>query len=140
MANGENHMRGIDVGSRKAIIVKGVLVGTFLTYKDKTTFVTFNEGGKPSVRIMGPVDGAEAIAKLDMTTVKDSFFVVKCVYLISTDQVKITLKHNVLPMWDCEYVVDRTGSWVTDFYMSFNAAQRLANRETHISNRGDMLI
>lgn len=134
-------MRGIiDVGSRKAIIVKGVLVGTFLTYKDKTTFVTFNEGGKPSVKILGPVDGAEAIAKLDLSTVKDSFFTVKCVYLISTDQVKITLKHNVLPMWDCEYVVERTGSWVTDFYTMFNKIQRDANRETHISNRGDMLV
>lgn len=133
-------MRGIDVGSRKAIIVKGVLVGTFLTYKDKTTFVTFNEGGKPSVKIMGPVDGAEAIAKLDVSTVKDSFFTVKCVYLISTDQVKITLKHNVLPMWDCEYIVERTGSWVTDFYTMFNKIQRDANRETHISNRGDMLV
>lgn len=133
-------MSGIDVGSRKAIIVKGVLVGTFLTYKDRTTFVTFNEGSKPSVRIMGPVDGAEAIAKLDMTTVRDSFFTVKCVYLVSTDQVKITLKHNVLPMWDCEYTVVRTGSWVTDFYTMFNKMQRDANRETHISNRGDMLI
>lgn len=140
MANGENHMSGIDVGSRKAIIVKGVLVGTFLTHKDKTTFITFNEGGKPSVKIMGPVDSAEKIAALDMSTVKDSFFTVKCVYLISTDQVKITLKHNLLPMWDCEYTVDRTGSWVTDFYTMFNKIQRDANRETHISNRGDMLI
>jgi hypothetical protein len=140
MANGENHMRGINVGSRKAIIVNGVFKGTFLTYKDRTTFVHYKDDGSKFIRVFGPVDSSEEIAKLDPSTVKDSYYIVQCVFVALTNQVKITLKHSVLPMWDCEFVVDRTPTWANDFYVTFNALQRSRDQETHIANRQDMIV
>ena len=133
-------MRGINVGSRKAIIVNGVLKGTFLTYDNRTTFVFFKEDGSKEVRVRGPVETGEEIAKIDPSHIRDSYFVCECFFVALTNQVKIVLKHNSVPEWNCEFVVDRTQTWVKDFYKSFNELQRSRDRETHISNNRDMIV
>jgi hypothetical protein len=140
MANGENHMRGINVGSRKAIIVNGVLKGTFLTFNNRTTFVFFKEDGRREVRVRGPVETEEEMKKIDPTHIRESYFTCECVFVDLTNQVKVILTHNSVPEWNCEFVVDFTPTWVKDFYNTFNELQKSRGRETHVANPRDMTV